>query len=92
MTTHRTDVRVLFEAPTDPVTAPLASKVEERFLPREQWSLAAVADHHLDLDPPADLDVRSTGRPAGLVPSAYIDYDAIDTLFRFIGHPVERRA
>ena len=81
MTTHRTDVCVLFEASPDPV-----------LVPREQRSPTAVADRGLDLDLSADLDVRSTGHPAELGPSAYVDYDAIDTLVRFIGHPVEGRA
>ena len=76
MTTHRTDVRVLFDAGV---------------VARERRSSIALLDRHPDLDPPADADVRSTGHPAELVPSTYIDYDAIDTLVRFIGRPSEER-
>lgn len=92
MTTHRTDVCVSFGAPTDPAAVPVASKVDDRFKTREQWESTAVADRHLELDPPAHLGVDRRGHHAGLVPSAYVDYDAIDTLVRFIGHPVEERA
>lgn len=91
MTTHRTDVRVLVDAAIDPSAVPVAWNVDDGVVPRDRRSSIALVDRHPDLDPPADPDVRSTGRPVELSPSTYIDYDAIDTLVRLIGRPTGER-
>jgi len=91
MTTHRTDVRVSVDAAVDPSAVPVAWNVDDGVVPRERRSSIALVDRYPDLDPPADPGVRSTHQPAERSPSTYIDYDAIDTLVRFIGRPAGER-